>query len=73
MKLISLNVLSEPGTQNQVLRVLMQALNDTAEEPKKVKKTEETKKETIYEAVLDFCKVYVEKNKEKIIANGGIL
>ena len=34
---------------------------------------EETKKETIYEAVLDFCKVYVEKNKEQIIKDGRIL
>ena len=34
---------------------------------------EETKKETIYEAVLDFCKVYVEKNIEKIKADGRIL
>ena len=34
---------------------------------------EETKKETIYEAVLDFCKVYVKKNLDKIIENGGKL
>ena len=33
----------------------------------------ETKKETIYEAVLDFCKTYVEKHKEKILKDGGIL
>lgn len=31
----------------------------------------ETKKEAVYEAVLDFCKVYVQKNREKIIENGG--
>jgi len=31
----------------------------------------ETKKETIYEAVLDFCKWYVKKNLDKIIENGG--
>jgi len=34
---------------------------------------EETKKETIYEAVLDFCKTYVEKNKEQIRKDGKIL
>jgi hypothetical protein len=33
----------------------------------------ETKKETIYEAVLDFCKTYVEQYKDKIIKNGGKL
>lgn len=33
----------------------------------------ETKKETIYEAVLDFCKVYVDKNKDKIKSDGRIL
>jgi hypothetical protein len=33
----------------------------------------ETKKETIYEAVLDFCKTYITKNKDKIIENGGKL
>jgi len=33
----------------------------------------ETKKETIYEAVLDFCRTYFETNKDKIIENGGKL
>ncbi len=33
----------------------------------------ETKKETIYEAVFDFCETYVRKNKDKIIENGGKL
>lgn len=32
-----------------------------------------TKKVTIYEAVLDFCKVYVRKYRDKIIENGGKL
>lgn len=31
----------------------------------------ETKKETIYEAVLDFCETYVKKNLDKILENGG--
>jgi hypothetical protein len=31
----------------------------------------ETKKETIYEAVLDFCKTYITKYKDKILENGG--
>jgi len=30
-----------------------------------------TKKETIYEAVLDFCKTYITKYKDKILENGG--
>jgi hypothetical protein len=33
----------------------------------------ETKKETIYEAVLDFCKTYIKKYKDKILENGGKL
>lgn len=33
----------------------------------------ETKKETIYEAVLDFCQTYIHKFKDKIIENGGKL
>lgn len=33
----------------------------------------ETKKETIYEAVLDFCETYVKNNLDKIIENGGKL
>jgi hypothetical protein len=32
---------------------------------------EETKKETIYEAVLDFCETYVKNNLDKILENGG--
>lgn len=31
----------------------------------------ETKIETVYEAVLDFCKTYVKKFRDKIIENGG--
>ena len=32
-----------------------------------------TKKEAIYEAVLDFCKFYIDLYKDKIIENGGKL
>jgi hypothetical protein len=32
-----------------------------------------TKKEAIYEAVLDFCKVYIDLYKDKILENGGKL
>lgn len=33
----------------------------------------ENKKEETYKSVFDFCKTYVEQNKEKIIKNGRIL
>jgi hypothetical protein len=33
----------------------------------------DTKKQAIYEAVLEFCKNYVEENREKIIENDGNL
>lgn len=33
----------------------------------------DTKKETVYEAVLDFCETYAKKNIDKIIENGGKL